>query len=190
VTAPDRAAVEADARRRVGGGDLAGAVDALLRCYGDELMGYLHAMLRDEQAAGDTFAEVCVHVWRDLPAFRWEASARTWIYTIARHRIFEAREVAARRRRLVPLSRSPEVDALNERARTATRSYLHDDVRAQVAAARAALDPDDQTLLILRVDRDMSWRDVGAVLGVPAATVRKRYERVKQRLRELLDNSA
>ena len=54
--------------------------------------------------------------------------------------------------------------------------------------------PDGGTLLVLRVDRRMSWRDIARVMAdAPdedldkfAATLRKRFERVKERLRDKL----
>ena len=46
-----------------------------------------------------------------------------------------------------------------------------------------------QTLLVLRVDRRMTWDAIAAVLGggVKAPTARKRFERLKERLRLLAD---
>lgn len=182
-----RSAVEDAVRGHVDAGRTRAGAEAALAAYGAELLGYLYAVLRSEQDAHDVFADVCVQVWRDLPAFRWQSSLRTWAYAIARHRVLDHREAAARQKRLVPISTSPEMQALVAEARTATRSYQRTDMKDRVAAVRATLDPDDQTLLILRVDRAMEWRDVALVLGISPATARKRYERVKQRLRVLLD---
>jgi RNA polymerase sigma-70 factor (ECF subfamily) len=66
------------------------------------------------------------------------------------------------------------------------------DVYAEI---RRSLDDDDQTLLVLRVDRDLAWRDIAIVLlgedaateevTKKAATLRKQFERVKERLRTL-----
>jgi RNA polymerase sigma-70 factor (ECF subfamily) len=55
---------------------------------------------------------------------------------------------------------------------------------------RASLDPYEQTLLILRVDRGLSWDEVTCVLSSPEDPVnkdalKKRFERVKARLRTL-----
>lgn len=55
---------------------------------------------------------------------------------------------------------------------------------------RARLDPDEQTLLILRVDRNLSWKDVAAVMSEPgheldAAAVRKRFARLKAKLHRM-----
>ena len=60
-----------------------------------------------------------------------------------------------------------------------------------------ALDPDDRLLLILRLDREMSWNDIADVYADEregddgdrrrtAAKLRKRFERIKARVAELM----
>ena len=55
---------------------------------------------------------------------------------------------------------------------------------------RESLDPKEQTLLILRVDKAMPWEDVAEVMranGEPAtsAVLRERFERLKEKLGRL-----
>jgi RNA polymerase sigma-70 factor (ECF subfamily) len=56
---------------------------------------------------------------------------------------------------------------------------------------RAQLDPDDHELLLLRLDRQMSWKDIARIRGAGddvtamAAALRKQFERAKERLRTL-----
>jgi len=75
-------------------------------------------------------------------------------------------------------------------------------MKRRLEMLREALDEDDRTLLVLRVDRRMAWRDIARVMSdVPiedqledldklAATLRKRFERVKERLRSKLGTDA
>ena len=72
-----------------------------------------------------------------------------------------------------------------------------DDTRTlDLAAIRAALDDDERALLVLRVDRQMSWNDVARVmasdddgdsdgqLAKVAARLRKRFQSVKETIRK------
>ncbi|MGN6107017.1 MAG: sigma-70 family RNA polymerase sigma factor, partial [Kofleriaceae bacterium] len=96
--------------------------------------------------------------------------------------------------REVALSEAPQ-DALVAQVRETTLVHLRTAVKDRMRALRDQLEPDDRTLLILRVDRDLQWREIAQVLlgdqadaaelDRHAATLRKRFERVKQRLREL-----
>jgi RNA polymerase sigma-70 factor (ECF subfamily) len=81
--------------------------------------------------------------------------------------------------------------------RTETLSFLQTQKRNRLQSLREELPPDDRTLLILRVDRHLEWPELARVLAgddVPldeaslkreAARLRKRYQIVKDRLRDL-----
>ena len=58
---------------------------------------------------------------------------------------------------------------------------------ARLARLREMLPTEDHALLVLRLDREMAWEEIADVLSasgprVTAAALRKRYERVKERL--------
>jgi RNA polymerase sigma-70 factor (ECF subfamily) len=74
---------------------------------------------------------------------------------------------------------------LAQRVRTATALHLRTESKSGVQALREELLSDEQSLLILRIDRDLSWREVAEVLGEAEPTLRKRLERVKEKLRTL-----
>ena len=59
------------------------------------------------------------------------------------------------------------------------------DVKSSIQKLREELSADEQTVLILRVDRGLSWNEVAEVMDVDAASVRKRFERIKEKLRAL-----
>jgi DNA-directed RNA polymerase specialized sigma24 family protein len=112
---------------------------------------------------------------------------------LARHAAAKVRE-ARRTGRTVSLSEAP-VSAVAAEVRESTSGYLRTEVKQRVRRLREQLDPDDQALLVLRVDKDLGWRDIAIVLAGPdvgeaelarhAARLRKRFERVKAQLRTL-----
>lgn len=196
--APDDA-LATDVRARLAVGDLAGATTQVVQGYGPQILGYLTAMARNEADAHDAFSQFCEDLWRGLPGFGWRTSLRTWSYVLARNALYRQRRGAPQRHGVhVALSDAPELGALAQRLRTATAEFVRTETRSRFAAIRDRLDPDDNTLLILRVDRRMSWRDIAEVLAEPddptdaaavgrrAAALRKRFERLKVSLRELL----
>jgi RNA polymerase sigma-70 factor (ECF subfamily) len=59
--------------------------------------------------------------------------------------------------------------------------------RDRLRRLRQALDPEERTLLVLRLDRELPWEEVALVLsgdGAPLepAALRKRFERLKGKL--------
>jgi len=186
--------VEAAVRQAHQSGDLEGAVRLGLSHYRAELYSFLHARLQSDTDAHEVLAQTSEDVWRGIGTFRFECSFRTWLYTLARHAAIRfERTPANRARQREALSRAPEpVD----RERSGTRPYLRTDVKDRLSALRATLTPDEQSLLMLRVDRGLSWEEVSRVLydddGEPddasirrhAVNLRQRFRKLTERLRE------
>lgn len=88
------------------------------------------------------------------------------------------------------------MDGLIAAVRTATHSALRSEKAHKLKALRDELSIEDRTILILRVDRDLQWEEVARVvlendgdvnaeeLKRETARLRKRFQLVKQRLRE------
>jgi RNA polymerase sigma-70 factor (ECF subfamily) len=190
----DRAAFEAKVRAACDAGAWAEAATLLVEGLGPEVLSYLRTLTRDETDAAEVFAGFCESVWTSLPRFRWESSLRTWAYSIARHRWTHLVRDPARRRGDIPLSALPSYE-LAERVRTSTPAHQRTDVKDRLAEIRAELSPDDRTLLVLRVDRDLEWRDIARIMSEPgddsddaaldrrAGALRKRFMRIKAELR-------
>ncbi|MCX4242729.1 RNA polymerase sigma factor [Paraliomyxa miuraensis] len=193
----ERAALEEQIRGLCEAGQWGPAATTALRGYGPEVLGYLSAMCRTETDAAEVFSSFCEDLWKGLPGFRWHSSFRTWAYTLARHALYRlARDPQRRRDRIVALSDSPEVLELAEQVRTTTMIHLRTETKNKFTALRDQLEPDDRTLLILRVDRKLAWNEIASIMADEAeptleqlkrgaATLRKRFERAKERLRKL-----
>ncbi len=185
-------------RDRATAGELQAAATAALELYGAEIFGFLHAVARDDDLAAEAFSSFSEDLWKGLPGFRWDASLRTWSYALARNALHRLRRDPRRRaRHNVPLSGASQAQQLAEQLRTATLPFLRTEVKDEVRRLREALDPDDHALLVLRIDRKLSWRDIARAmpgddevdLDRRAAALRKRFERAKLMLRELASRS-
>jgi RNA polymerase sigma-70 factor (ECF subfamily) len=173
------------------------AATAVIDGYGPEIFGFLIGLMHDEEGAREVFAIFCEDFWRGLPRFQWSSSLRTWAYTLARHALYRFEGERARRRRgHVPLSQVDDLDRMSQRPLSGTQTYLRTDCKTRIAEIRSSLDREQQMLLILRHDRDLSWPEIAQVLSSDrswsdaelkreAAALRKRYERLLRHLREL-----
>jgi RNA polymerase sigma-70 factor (ECF subfamily) len=168
------------------------AASLAIESYGPEVLNFLETMLRDHADSSDAFAQACEDLWKGLPRFEGRASMKTWFYTLARHAASRLRR-SARHRRLTALS---EISDVADRVRSRTRPHLKTEVKLGLAAIRDSLEDGDRMLLVLRVDRAMSWNDVARVMANDAdgdaeddiariaARLRKRFQSVKELIRE------
>jgi RNA polymerase sigma-70 factor (ECF subfamily) len=195
MDAESRTRLEGSIRALCDAGQHGEAATVAIKGYGPEILGYLVATARTETDATDAFSMFCEDVWRGLPRFRFASSLRTWAYTLARHALYRLVRDPERRRPKVSPSEAPELAELAENIRTSTMLHLRTEVKDRVAALREQLDEEDRTILILRVDRKLAWQDIARVLAVEditeadankrSAALRKRFERIKDRLRKL-----
>jgi RNA polymerase sigma-70 factor (ECF subfamily) len=188
----DRAEVEAELRRRAEAGDLEGVITRAIRAYGPELLGFLGGLARDPVDTDEIFSAVCERLWRGLARFRWDSSFRVWAYAVARNEFYYSRRAVSKARRGVPISEVPSIHQAIAEVRSSTSIYRRSDVKDEFARLREELEPDDRMILGLRVERGLEWNEIARVLGADgdavkreAAALRKRFERLKKRIREL-----
>ncbi len=171
------------------------AFTLLVDAYGPEILGYLSRVLKSEPDAREVWAETAARLWQGFARFEWRSSFRTWAYAVASNAFRRwLRAIATRRER--PLDSELPISA---HARTDTRPHQKSEVKAMIARLREQLSEEDNALLILRVDRDFAWNDIALTTfdGDPmidpralekrAAMLRKRFERIVDRLRRLAE---
>ena len=161
-----------------------------LETYAAELYGYLVNVV-GATAASDVFSQTIENFWRGLPGFAGRCSARTWLYVLAQNAAASYRRSpwnGARR------TGDAQLETLIAVAQSRTAPWLRTEVKDKWRALREALSPEDRSLLVLRIDRDLAWSDVARVtlgsaqpgaaeLARETARLRKRFQLLKQQLR-------
>jgi RNA polymerase sigma-70 factor (ECF subfamily) len=194
-----RAKIETDVREMCGRGDHSGAAAHVVRTYGRELFSFLAAIQRNEADANDAFSDLAEAVLRGLPSFAWQSTLRTWLYGIARNVTNNRIRNDVRRRRRVGSAGDATMEGVVAQVRTETAAFLRTEKRTRLQELRDSLSPEDRMLLVLRVDRGLAWNDLahvlreetdGAALDDAALTrevarLRKRFQLLKDRLREM-----
>jgi len=164
----------------------------VLRRLGPEVLGFLTGAIGTIDA-DDLFATLSERLWSSLRGFEGRCSVRTWFYVLARHEIGRfrrgARAAHDKAGRRVAISAVQDVLAAARTTHAGRTEQCN-----QLIRLRDELPMDDRMLLILRVDRDLSWEEIAlAFAAAPeqlsgddrrreAARLRKRFQLVRQRL--------
>lgn len=150
----------------------------LFRRYEPRLVAYFRAWAGDD--AEDLAMDVWVAVASSLDRFEGdEADFRRWLFTIARHRLIDARR-KRNRRRTDPVAGTGADRA--DGADTAVAAAGQVDAERLLALVIEHLTPVQAEVFVLRVVADLSAEDVGRVLGREPAAVRALQRRALQRL--------
>ena len=179
--------LDQQAREHLDRGDHRGAASLVLHELGPPVLGYLQAIVRDADHARDVFQLFAEELWQALPGWRVEGSLRAFSYRIAwrAHARFRRDAWRKRRERLRTTMASRIAASI-----VSNESRLPGGRKDRLARLRDSLTPEEQTLLILRLDRDLSWDEVAEVLSrdadrVDPPALRKRFERLKEKLTRL-----
>lgn len=195
--AAPRDPLDAELRALVEAGDLQAAATRFMERQGGDILAFLSVRLQSPADAAEVFSTFAEDFWRGLEGFQWRTSLRSWGYTLARNaanRYLRSRR--RRRARLVQLERTPDQA---QASRPSTAPYLRTEVKRQMRELRRRLPADDQTLLVLRIDKGLSWNELAAIfsgegdaLGEAeqvrwATRLRQRFLATKRRLRALAE---
>lgn len=190
------ASVDDEIRSLIADGRSDVAAERILRTHGPAIYGLLVGLHGSMDEADEVFSVFSERLWRSLERFRGECSTRSWSYRIARAASVDHRRVSGRRR--APLVSESPIARLAAEVRTETATYLRTERRTALQALRDALGPEDQLILVLRVDRGLAWNELAAVtlaeseavddataLKRESARLRQRFKSVKARLKRL-----
>jgi RNA polymerase sigma-70 factor (ECF subfamily) len=165
---------------RARGGEEA-AFFALYERHKGAVFRFAKRMLLDDGLAADVVQEVFEYFFRMLPDYRPEAKVTTLLLKAARHRALNLLE-KRRRRDAAPLEadRAPaDAGAVDPGAAAEQR-----DLAQKAREALGGLEPIHREVIVLKVMRNLTYEEIGEILGVPAGTVKSRLHNGLEALRK------
>lgn len=179
---------EAEILALVARGERRAALVAIMELYGAAIYAYCARTLRDDAAAQDVHQQVFFHVHRDLAGFRGDSTLWSWIARIAHNRCMD--EVTRRRReqvQTVPLDDTWEPPA-PDRDDPGAPSERSRRLRALERCLGRLSEPVRASVL-MKYQRDLTFDELGALLGERPGTVQVRLSRALPILRRCLERA-
>jgi RNA polymerase sigma-70 factor (ECF subfamily) len=157
------------------------AFDELVDRYHLPVFHLAYRLTGNRADAEDLTQEVFVRAYRSLADFRRASSLKTWLFRIATNLWHDT----WRRRRPVPEA-APEAS----HDPGALIQLERQELRAEIEGAIACLPEKQRATAVLRLIHDLSFKEIGEVLGSPIGTVKANYHFAVTRLRDLLRETA
>ncbi|GAC1566447.1 MAG: RNA polymerase sigma factor RpoE [Ktedonobacteraceae bacterium] len=168
-----------------------GAFEMLFERYSALLLRLISRLVRDEHLAHDVLQHVFLQLYRSLPALRTGGTLKGWLCQVARHRCFDE----LRHERLVFFS---EVALVSDGVEYSPLFMLSDpdlqpeeqvelrELRELLLEAIETLPSRYRAVVQLRYSTQLSYREIGQVLSIPASTAKTYFHRARKPLRTLL----
>lgn len=169
------------------------AFSVLFRRHAQAGRDLAYRVLGDTGLADDVVQEVFLRLYRDGAAFEERAQFTSWLYRVVLNRAIDVRrretrhraDRSARAERADGDDTDPIEGARDRGADAATVFELAERAEA-VRAAIDSLSPKLAEVVVLRYPQDLSYEEIGEILGVPPGTVKSRLNRAHEALRTLL----
>lgn len=150
-------------------------LEDLYRRYGDLVYGRCRSLLRNDADAQETMQEVFLKVWRYRASFRGEASPATYLFKVTTTTCLN---------RLRTRRRHPEDSLDLLPSNTGANDTMLDNVELRQLLDKVLVEADDRTVqcLIYHYVDGMTHDEVGELLGVTGAAIRKRLSQFRARI--------
>ncbi|MBR5811101.1 MAG: sigma-70 family RNA polymerase sigma factor [Bacteroidales bacterium] len=132
---------------------------------------------KDEDEVADLFQDILINLWKGFSKFRGESNIRTWIYRVSLNTCISSDRKKKRKGETVPLDMN-----IN----------LFDDSQEDTKQIRmlqgriSRLGPFDRAIVLLWLE-NLSYDEIGAIVGITAKNVSVRLFRIKEQLRNMSD---
>ena len=129
----------------------------------------------DREEVEDLFQEVLIALWQGLDSFRGESALRSWIYRISLNTCISADRKKRRRADSVRLDMNINLFADTD----------DDSRQAQMLRQRIGrLGVFDRAIILLWLE-NLSYEEIGAIVGITAKNVSVRLVRIREQLKNM-----
>lgn len=130
----------------------------------------------DQDEVADLFQEVLVNLWKSFPTFEGRSDVRTWVYRVALN-VCVSLDRKKKRRKTVPLTM--DVNPYGDENPNSKQMEL---LRKRINK----LGPFDRAIIMLWLE-NMSYDEIGQVVGISTKNVSVRLYRIKEELKKMND---
>jgi len=129
----------------------------------------------DADEVADLFQDTLINLWRGFDGFRGESKTGTWVWRVALNTCISADRKKKRRGEHVPLELAGDFFE-DKDADTKQIRQLHERIKR--------LQPVDRALVLLWLE-DLSYEEIGAIVGISEKNVSVKLVRIKKQLIEM-----
>ena len=165
-----------------------GSFDVLVHRYTTSIYNFAYRLTGNVEYAEDITQETFIKVWKNIKRYKSSYAFKSWIFTIARN---TATDFLRKRKSIVFSSldtiedHSFESNIPDDKILPMESLIKLEDVEL-LNGTLVKLPTDYQTVLLLHYQNDMTFEEIGKIMGKPLNTVKSWHRRSLIKLRELL----
>jgi RNA polymerase sigma-70 factor (ECF subfamily) len=162
------------------------AFHALVHLYGHRVLRIVKKMVYSYHDVEDLHNEIWLKVAQHLHKFDTSLPFHSWLYRIASNACIDF----LRKRKEVAMDDDHLFLQVNKLPAAETNTpenlFLQKELRAQLESLLSRLDATDRLIVTLRFTQEMSYDEIGSIVGMSKNTVGTRLFRARKQLKDML----
>lgn len=138
----------------------------------------------ESELAEDATQEVFLRVFEQINRFEGRSTFSTWLYRLAVNHALNFLKQKRRRERISVGERADPAECLPDLSCTPHDAVTQREHRRELQHLLSLLSIEHRTVVVLREIEELSYREIAAVLDIPAGTVMSRLSRAREALRK------
>ncbi len=144
----------------------------IIQRFERQMYTYCYYILRNHEETKDAVQEIFIRAYMNLHQYSNQVSFSAWLYKVAYHHLINMKKKQARLLKLI--DRCQEQHPVQEIS-------PH---QSAVEELLTYLTAEERHILLLKSVEQYRFEEIGEVMGIKPATLRKKYERIRKKLME------
>ena len=154
-------------------------IEKIYREYYDTVFKYLFCLTHDKEISEDLVQETFIRMIKNIDKFEGKSKLSSWLCEIAKKLWID---YLRKNKRKVELNENEELNIQSEQ--NIENEYKEREDENKVFEKIKALDEISQKVMYLRIKGEMSFKEIGVVLGKSENWARVTFYRAKQKVKE------
>jgi RNA polymerase sigma-70 factor (ECF subfamily) len=147
----------------------------MVREQKDTIYMVCYMFSKDKTEVEDLYQEVLINLWKSFPQFEGRSTVRTWVWRIALNTCISIDRKKRRRKDTLPLK--IDIDLYNDNDKDSRQiQLLHERINR--------LGVFDRAIILLWLE-NMSYEEIGAIVGISEKNVSVRLVRIREQLKTM-----
>ncbi|UFJ39964.1 sigma-70 family RNA polymerase sigma factor [Brevibacillus humidisoli] len=166
----------------------ANGFDTLIELFGQRVMRLVQKMIYSHHDAQDVYNEIWLKVAQNLHKYDQSLPFHSWLYRLASNTCID---FLRKKRDIVMEDDRLHVHVQKENStysNTPESLFLEKEFQTQLNQLLSHLDETDRLIVTLRFSEELSYEEIGSIVGMSKNTVGTRLFRARKQLKQLLQH--
>ncbi|OAB47394.1 RNA polymerase sigma factor [Paenibacillus antarcticus] len=154
------------------------AYEMIIHQFERQMYTYCYYILKNHEETEDAVQEIFIRAYENLHRYSRQATFSAWLYKMAYHHMMNIKKRQGRWFELIHQFKEqhPKIEITPTPQESVIEELL------------TYLTPEERHILLLKAVEQYSFDEIGDIMGIKPATIRKKYERLRRKLMDYKRN--